>query len=149
MAGVGESYVAIGADTECKTRGKGFTTPQKTPIECIKDREGVGLELSDSSNGAYEQRDKHSCFKSFARHVSCNDEQAAIGGMRNDLKEVTADFEGWAVLALNLEARQHGARFGKDELLDFLCLLHVESHLALASQADHEASQEQQGERNH
>ena len=62
--------------------------------------------------------------------------------MGNDLEEVTADLEGGAVLALDFEAREQGARLGQDDLLDFLCLFDVEGHLALTAKAHDEPPQE-------
>ena len=62
--------------------------------------------------------------------------------MGNDLEEVAANFARGTVFAFDCEARHGQARFGQDDLLDFLRLLDIESHLALAADREQQAAQQ-------
>ena len=123
MACIGEGNNAVDVETKSEAGGVCFAAPEKSAVEGFEDGTGIGGGFGGAARGSDEKSDEHTGFQAFAGDVAGDDEEAAVGGIGDDLEEVAADFEGGAIFAFDGEAREDGAGFGEDDLLDFWACL--------------------------
>jgi hypothetical protein len=143
VACIGEGNNAVDVEAEGEAGGVCFPAPEEAAVEGFEDGAGIGGRFDGAARGSDEKGDEHTGFQAFAGDVAGDDEEAAVGGIGDDLEEVAANFEGGAIFAFDGEAREDGAGFGEDDLLDFLGLLDVEGEAALIADGVEEAAEQE------
>ena len=125
MTRVCQGGSAVRAGAESKTGGLRVPTAEQPLVELDEQSERIRIEAGRSANCPHEQGDQHSSFETLSCHIAGDDEQASVGFVGDDLKEVATHLAGTAVLALNDESGKACTRLGKHDLLYLLRLPHV------------------------
>ena len=68
-------------------------------VEQGENARGVGGKAGGGADCADDEGGEHAGFDAFSGYIADDEEETAVGGVRQDLKEVSADLAGGAVLA--------------------------------------------------
>jgi len=100
MAGAGDYQFAVGREIGDLAGGEAGTADENL-VESVEELGGVGLRRA--AERAHEHGDVHGRLQAVAGYVADDDEQAAVAGGL-DVEEIAADFSGWGVDGVDVEA---------------------------------------------
>ena len=115
-------------------------------VQLLQHRQRIRIVVRGGAERTDDQGYQHPGLQSFSGDVAGDDQHAAVGGVSQDLKEISSDLACGAVLAFNAESGNVRERLRNQELLHRLGLEYILHHGLLPPLRAAEMTQEQEGE---
>ena len=112
MTGVGQPDAPSARDAQRQTSGMRAGSSTKSLVQLLQHRQRIRIVVGCGTERTDDQGYQHSGLQAFAGNVAGDDQHAAVGGVRQDLKEVSAYLARRAVLAFNAESGMCGSACG-------------------------------------
>src|SRR5271156_6152503 len=146
MTGVGQPAAPVRCDAQRQTSGMGGASSTESLVQLLQHHQRIRIVVGCGADRTDDQGYQHSSLQTFAGDVAGDDQYAAVGGVRQDLKEVSSYLACGALLAFNAESGNVRQSLRNQDLLHRLGLEYIFHHGLLPPLRAAEMTQEEEGE---